>query len=143
MTFAGEGAGDGTLRIYIDGEKEPVVEGRAFDIMSGGLLVGRPMSASVSKTTEYKRRGHNLYLPIPYNACKITYQGSGINENEKGEIVEPSVAIYYIINYREYEKGTSVESFGKQSIEKYLTEINRTQIALEDPYSAIIKKQTE
>lgn len=139
MTFAGEGAGDGTIRIYIDGQSEPVVKGRAFDLISGGLLAGRPLSASVSKTTVHKRRGHNLYLPIPYNSCKITYQGSGIKLNEDGKISESSVAIYYIINYREYEAGTSIESFNKESIERYLPEINQAIISLEDPYSEIFK----
>ena len=120
MTFAGEGAGKGTLRIYIDGSGEPVIEGDAFDVISGGLLTGRPLSASLSKTTVHRRRGHNLYLPIPYNSCKITYQGSGIEVDEKGKILESSVAIYYNINYREYAAGTSVESFDSHTLQRYL-----------------------
>lgn len=140
MTFAGEGAGEGAIRIYIDDAKEPAVEGQAFDLISGGLLVGRPLSASLSKTTVHKRRGHNLYLPIPYNSCKITYQGSGIKENEKGEILEESVAIYYNINYRAYEEGTSVEPFGAQTLDKYRAEVNRAQLSLVDPYSSIFRE---
>ncbi len=143
MTFAGEGAGDGTLRIYIDGAEKPTVEGKAFDLMSGGLLVGRPLSASLSKTTVHKRRGHNLYLPIPYNSCKITYQGEGIKENDLGEILEESVAIYYNINYREYPEGTSVEAFGKNTLEKYLREINQAQLTLTDPYSSIFRNPAD
>lgn len=143
MTFAGEGAGDGTIRIYIDGEEEPTIEGRAFDLISGGLLVDRPLSASLSQTTFHKRRGHNLYLPIPYNSCKITYQGSGIKENEQGEISEESVAIYYNINYREYEEGTPVESFDSNTIEKYRAAISRTHSSLEHPYSEIFRKKAD
>ena len=140
MTFAGEGAGDGTIRIYIDGSDEPVVEGRAFDLMSGGLLADRPLSASVSKTTNHERRGHNLYLPIPYNQAKITYQGDGIKVNEEGEILEESVAIYYIINYREYEEGTTVESFDEYTLDRYSEEINEAQLTLLDPYSEIFDR---
>ena len=140
MTFAGEGAGDGTIRIYIDGEEEPSIEGRAFDLISGGLLAGPPLSVSVAPTTVYKRRGHNLYLPIPYNSCKVTYQGSGIKVNEQGEISDESVAIYYIINYRAYEQGTSVESFNENTMNRYLKEINKAQLTLVHPYSETFRK---
>ena len=139
MTFAGEGAGDGTIRIYIDGAKEPTVEGRAFDLISGDLLAQPPLSVSLSPTTVHERRGHNLYLPIPYHSCKITYQGSGIKENEAGEILDESVAIYYIINYREYEEGTPIESFNKNSLDKYLEDINKAQLTLLHPYSDIFR----
>ncbi len=143
MTFAGEGAGDGKLRIYIDGAESPAVEGRAFDLMSGGLLAYPPLSASVSSTTIHKRRGHNLYLPIPYNACKITYQGEGIKTDAQGEITKKSVAIYYNINYREYEEGTAVESFGPGSVDEYLKAINRAQQALLNPYSGIFDREAD
>ncbi len=143
MTFAGEGAGDGTIRIYIDGANTPAIEGRAFDLMSGGLLAEPPLSVSVSPTTVHKRRGHNLYLPIPYNSCKVTYQGAGIKENEKGEILEESVAIYYIINYREYAEDTEVESFDKKILDKYLPEINKAQLSLLNPYSEIFKEPAD
>ena len=36
MTFAGTDSGKGTLRIYLDGNTEPVISGAAFDIISGG-----------------------------------------------------------------------------------------------------------
>ena len=140
MTFAGEGAGEGMLRVYIDGADRPTIEGRAFDLISGGLLVHPPLSASVSSTTVHNRRGHNLYLPIPYNSCKITYQGAGIKENTAGEITKESVAVYYNINYREYEEGTAVESFGPDYQERYLREINRAQLALLNPYSSIFDR---
>jgi len=143
MTFAGEGAGDGTIRIYIDGSEEPTIEGRAFDLISGGLLVNRPLSASVSKTTVHQRRGHNLYLPIPYNSCKVTYQGSGIKVNEDGEILEESVAIYYIINYREYKEGTSVESYEDKTLNKYHKELNNAQSTLLHPYSEIFRNTAD
>ena len=75
MTFAGDGAYDGILRIYIDGSLDPVIEGPPMDIISGGGLVGEPLSSSVSPECDNNRRGHNLYFPIPYSiSCKITLE---------------------------------------------------------------------
>ncbi|GAI06579.1 unnamed protein product, partial [marine sediment metagenome] len=108
MTFAGQGASEGTLRIYIDNGEEPVITDSVLKILSGGLLAGEPLSASVSPETEYQRRGHNLYLPLPYaEHCKITYECDAIEID--GDKRRPS--IYYNINYRTYAKGTEVESF--------------------------------
>ena len=79
MTFAGAGASEGTLRIYIDNESQPVIEDSVLKVLSGGLLAEEPLSTSVSPKTDYQRRGHNLYLPLPYaKHCKITYECDSI-----------------------------------------------------------------
>ncbi len=65
MTFAGENSGRGTLRIYFDNQENPTIQGTAFDVLSGKLLTGAPLAASVSDSTKYEMRGHNLYLPVP------------------------------------------------------------------------------
>ena len=104
---------NGTMRVYLDGKSQPVIEGPIADLISGGKLVGEPFSESVSPDTEYGRRGHNLYLPIPYqNGCKITYESDAIVDfgAQKGE------ALYYQINYRTYEPGTKVESFERKQL---------------------------
>lgn len=106
---------NGTMRIYLDGKSTPVVEGPIADLISGGKLIGKPLSESVSPDTEYKRRGHNLYLPIPYQSgCKITYESDAIVDfgGQKGE------ALYYQINYRTYEPGTKVKSFARSQLEE-------------------------
>ena len=65
----------GTLRFYLDNQEVPEIEGEVLGILSGHALVDAPLSASVSELTDYKQRGHNLYLPIPYaKHCKITYE---------------------------------------------------------------------
>ncbi|MBE0655713.1 MAG: hypothetical protein IH594_18075, partial [Bacteroidales bacterium] len=75
MTFAGENSGLGILRFYFDHNETPAIEGKAFDILSGNQLVDEPLACSVSDSTEYKARGHNLYLPLPYaKHCKVTYE---------------------------------------------------------------------
>ena len=40
MTFSGAGSGEGILRIYLDGDSEPVVEGRVRSLIGGTGLVG-------------------------------------------------------------------------------------------------------
>ncbi len=111
MTFAGEGASAGTLRIYIDGTETPAIEGNVLEILSGNLLAPEPLASSVSPETEYQRSGHNLYLPIPYaQHCKITYECDAVkSENNRWR---PS--IYYNINYHTYTKDISVESISPE-----------------------------
>ncbi|MEN8115884.1 MAG: glycoside hydrolase family 172 protein [Bacteroidota bacterium] len=115
MTFAGEGASDGILRIYIDGNKIPEIEGNVLEILSGEFIAPYPLSSSVSAETDYQRRGHNLYLPIPYSKqCKITYECDAVKfENNRWR---PS--IYYNINYRSYEPEVEVVSFSKEELKK-------------------------
>jgi len=50
----------GTLRIYLDGAEQPVIESPMSEVL-GGKLPGwpRPISGEYSK-------GWNLYFPIPY-----------------------------------------------------------------------------
>ena len=114
MTFAGTDSGKGTLRIYLDGNTEPVISGAAFDIISGGKIADAPLSTSVSDLTLYENRGHNLYFPIPYaKSCKVTYETENIKDfgaKTGGECV------YYNINYRTYSPDTKVRSFSLKDI---------------------------
>lgn len=114
MTFAGEDSGQGILRIYFDGDTIPAIEGTAFNVLSGTLLTGEPLASSVSDSTEYEHRGHNLYLPLPYSRrCLITYQSDNINDpgaKTGGE------AAYYNINYRTYPTGTKVTTWTNEEM---------------------------
>ena len=115
-------APENTLRVYLDNNPEPVVEGKMTEFMDQGLLTGPPLSQGVSPLTEYNRRGHNLYLPIPYaKHCKITYE-----QPVKG-------ALYYQINYRTYESGTSVKSFSMDDLKEGALALARTQRELLSP----------
>ncbi|UCG27231.1 MAG: DUF2961 domain-containing protein, partial [Bacteroidales bacterium] len=130
MTFAGAGASEGTLRIYIDNNPNPAIEDSVLKILSGGLLAEEPLSTSVSPLTEYQRRGHNLYLPIPYaRHCKVTYECDSIVIAD--ETRKPS--IYYNINYRTYESGTEVESFSPDVLERSKETVEKTCRTLYEP----------
>lgn len=106
---------DGTLRVYLDGEPAPAIAGPIASVISGGALAQAPLSSSVSPLSDYARRGHNLYLPIPYaRHCKITYATDAPLDRGAREGGE---ALYYQINYRTYTAGTAVRSFASTQLE--------------------------
>ena len=119
VTMAGPGAGQGTLRIYLDGADVPVIEGNIFALISGGLLAEEPLSQSVSPLSPLKERGHNLYLPIPYaKSCLVTFE-------QKADCV-----LYYQINHRQYAPGTVVETYSPQAKSDARKLLARTQFDL-------------
>lgn len=130
MTFGGDDFGKGTLRIYFDNDTIPAIQGNAWDILGKGKLVGRPLSASVSDSTDYEMRGYDLYLPLPYSRhCKITYQSDYIKDfgaKTGGE------AVYYNINYRTYEPGTKVRTFSTDQLKEFSSLIQITQNKLSE-----------
>lgn len=122
MTFGNEQAYTGTLRIYLDGNTTPEIEGPVLKIISGGQLVGEPLSSSVSPLTVYAQRGHNLYMPIPYlKQIKITYECPALNP------VKHSPSVYYNIDYRTYVAGASVKSFSLEDLKTNAVQINELQ----------------
>lgn len=122
--------GNGTLRVYIDNKENPELEGEVLKLLSGGEIIQGPLATSVSDLTKYIQRGHNLYLPIPYNKhCKITYESDGVTERPGAISGE---AFYYNINYRTYDKNVSVTSFTKDDIENYASELNLVQSKIAD-----------
>lgn len=130
----------GILRFYIDHSSVPIIEGEVLSIIGGSVLAGAPLSESVSSLTPYKERGHNLYLPIPYNKhCKVTYESPSVIEPGKNSVE----CFYYNINYRTYEKGTKVKSFTMSDLEKYAGEIkNCGNVLLSMPESVDMYNKT-
>jgi len=125
MTFGNEAAYTGTIRFYFDGSETPEIAGPVLDIISGGALVGEPLSSSVSPETNYFQRGHNLYLPVPYSDhLKITYECPALNPERH------SPSVYYNINYRTYEEGAVVKSFTIDDLESLSSKIEKVQSIL-------------
>lgn len=129
MTFAGDGAGNGILRFYFDGDTEPAIEGTAFDVLSGGQLTGEPLASSVSDLSPYETRGHNLYLPLPYaKSCKITYESDHVTTpGNKGNTGE---SVYYNINYRTYPANIKVVTFDTTQLDQAAEKIASVQAKL-------------
>jgi hypothetical protein len=99
--WAGGFTNVGTVRIYIDGAKEPLLIGTADEIIGGQKYFPEPFTA-------VRSRGLNLYAPIPYaKHIKITYDGPLPPKPDDGG----TVAFFYNIDYRTYPQGTRVESF--------------------------------
>jgi len=118
--ITGNNHGAGTLRVYLDGQSKPVIETKLLEFISKNE-VGYPLSSSISPKTNYMRRGHNLYLPIPYSkSCKVTYEYN----------LEGDEWLYYCINAREYTKGTTVETFNKEMIDENKELIKKVNQAL-------------
>ena len=113
MTFGNADAMESHIRVYIDGDPAPVLEGRAPDLVGGGILAPAPLSASVSPLTELQARGYNLYLPLPFEKhMKITLANDAV-------VITPerrTPSIYYNIGARLYEKGTRVVSLKKDML---------------------------
>jgi hypothetical protein len=120
----GEKFSNGTLRFYLDKNPEPVIEGPIASIIDGGALCTGPLSKGVSPQTEPARRGHNLYLPIPYaRHCKVTYETDVLVDTGayKGE------ALYYQINFRTYHDGVSVTSFDMSQLDLHKEKLAAAQ----------------
>ena len=123
MTFAGPDAPYGILRIYIDGASTPVVEGPAWDVISGNLIVDGILATGVSQLTPREQRGHNLFYPIPYaKHCKVTYE----------PLFKEGQSVFYNINYRTYAPGTKVKSFSMAEVRKNASLTSRIQRQLTD-----------
>ena len=59
-TWHGPGGGpfsNGTLRFYLDGNPQPVIEGPAASILDGGMLCSGPLSEGVSPQTDPRPAG--------------------------------------------------------------------------------------
>ena len=121
ITMAGAD-GSGILRFYIDGKL--AIEGPIMKLVSGGLLCAAPMSTSLSPKTPYLRRGHDLYLPIPYaEHLKVTYE---YPKKKRREI------LYYNFETRSYPCSVEVESFTMDALTKYRAAIDRVNKSLVD-----------
>ena len=113
MTFGNANASNSYIRVYLDNQTEPVIEGRAPDLVGGMMLAPQPLSTSVSPLTDPQRRGYDLYLPLPFSkSCKITLENDSIVISPKRR----SPSIYYNICTRLYEEGTRVASFRKEML---------------------------
>lgn len=113
MTFGNLNAFKSYIRVYIDGQDVPVLEGEAPALIGGGTLAPSPLSSSVSPLSDPQQRGYDLYLPVPFSVkCKITLENDSI-------VITPerrSPSIYYCVSARIYEKGTRVVSLRKEAL---------------------------
>lgn len=117
-------AENGILRIYLDNDTAPEIEGAPFDVISGQMLAVEPFSESVPKAAPLNERGHNLYVPIPFaKHCKVTYECDSLRPRDNRFWPD----VFYNICYREYEEGTTVETFSVKELKKAAISFDRTK----------------
>ncbi|MGJ8654512.1 MAG: glycoside hydrolase family 172 protein [Opitutaceae bacterium] len=94
---------DSTMRIYLDGSDEPVLEGNALSMFDGNGVIPYPFA-------HQSLRSAVNFFPIPYaKGCKVTTD---------------QMPFFFIFTFREYEEGTPIKSFNMEDFEaaKGLTE---------------------
>ncbi len=103
------------MRIYLDGNPEPVISENYHSFLNGSSYVKWPFAfvASDEKDAIHqynlpvghpKQVGADFYLPIPYaKSCKVTLDNK---------------PFFYVINYREYAENTKIQSFSKEDFDK-------------------------
>ncbi len=125
----------GTVRIYLDGSKQPIYEATADALVGGETIVGKPLSNVVGWN------GRNLYLPIPFRKhCRITYDGPNLHDTGKFED-----CIYYNINYLKYPKGTNVKTLTKEDMSEHSSLLDRVQktLLLPEEHRLAIERKAE
>jgi hypothetical protein len=133
-------AQEGTLRIYIDENPVPVLEGPPHELLSGTAVAPWPLAASVQlgapRGEEGRDYDHNFYLPLPYaKHCKITYETDilELRYEYEGTPVEGGYwwpDVFYNICYREYGPEVRVKSFTKKALKLAAPLIARTAESL-------------
>ena len=134
-------AQNGIIRIYMDNDSVPIIEGSPAEVLSGDLVAEYPFSASVHEGAPLGEEGrdydHNFYLPIPFSDnCKITYECDSLIVKKRfptmDEYYWPDV--FYNICYRKYLPGTKVETLSTEAIIKEKSLMNNVrEILLNKP----------
>lgn len=123
---------NGTLRFYINEAHEPVLSGKASELLGRDLAgFGNVLSSATVQLDRtdpaYDKAGFNLYAPIPYSKrMKITYQ------------VDPNIGdqrphFWYNINYREYDGNTAIVSFSVEDLNAAALLLKHVNDALAHP----------
>jgi hypothetical protein len=133
-------AQNGIIRIYIDNNFEPVIEGSPDSLLSGSLLAGYPFSASLQEGAPLGEEGrdydHNFYLPIPFSKhCKVTYECDSLRLLYDYEGIHVKNGFYwpdvfFNICYRSYIKETNVESFSIQALKESQPLLEKAGVSL-------------
>lgn len=101
-----------TMRIYLDGDEEPTIEGNMLGMFDGSGFVPFPFAHA-------SLRSAVSFFPIPYQkGCKVTL-------DEK--------PFFYQFTYREYDAGTAVKTFSMKDFDSAKTLTEKTGETLLNP----------
>lgn len=110
----------GTIRFYLNGSSTPTIEKDMNDFLSA--QAGSPYTDPFSHVAA---KGYNLYFPIPFgSSCKVTAEGADVAN-----------WLFYHINYRLYEGGTTVETYSEAAALALNTTVQQQANLLNNPDS--------
>ena len=120
-------AQNGTIRVYIDNDSLPVIQGSPKDLLRGSLICNPPLVVSVQEGAPLGEEGrdydHNFYVPVPFaEHCKITYECDSLRLLYDYEGIKVPQGYYwpdvfYNIGYRAYSEKTAVVSLTREALE--------------------------
>jgi hypothetical protein len=119
----------GTLRMYLDGDRRPVLEARTDELLGGRAEIP-PSLAYVAA------RGSTSYFPFPFRQrCKITVDDIIATDPFNGQ---PLPRVYYQINHRAYPAAVAprVRTFRRGDFERAAPVIARVGRVLDEPSAA-------
>jgi len=129
-------AQSGILRVYLDFNSKPVIQGAPREVLSGDMLAEYPFTASVHEGAPLGEEGrdydHNLYLPIPFaKHAKITYECDSLVKKYEYEGIKVPEGYYwpdvfYNVCYRQYSEETKVESFSMEALQQAKSLLDQT-----------------
>ena len=123
--WTGGKAATGIVRIYLDGNPQPVIEATLENLLQGKDLFSPLLAYSTP------RDAGNFYLPIPYaKHCKISYE-----EADPQHPSGPPPHRWYNIEYRTYAASTVVQTFVKDDYAKGIDLVNKAGQFLSGPWA--------
>lgn len=112
-----QGGNAGNIRIYLDGQPEPVIDMPVDEIIKAGEF---PFLAPIANI---RAEGYNSNLPISYSShCRVA-------------VTRADERYWYQISYRAYEAGTRVESYSPALADRHADQIRKVAQVLADPMS--------
>ena len=91
-------AQNGILRVYIDNDTTPVIQGTPKELLSGNLIAKPPLAVAVQEGAPLGEEGrdydHNFYVPLPFSKhCKITYECDSLKMRYENEGIAVSTGL--------------------------------------------------
>ena len=129
-------AQNGTLRVYIDNDPVPVVQGSPKELLRGNMISDPPLAASVQEGAPLGEEGrdydHNFYVPLPFaKHCKITYECDSLRLLYDYEGIKVPQGYYwpdvfYNIGWRSYKGKVRVESVTAKALDTLKYSFSKT-----------------
>lgn len=118
----------GTLRVYLDCQREPVIDAPMTDVLSNDRSpFDAPFAYAVTEVSRHMRGG-NLYFPIPFQ------HGALVTTDVRVRHAMPERhPMFYHVGHRRYPEDTVVETFSEQAVRAAREQKQRAEMMLSEP----------